>query len=70
MLHLTAELGRLIGKQTFKNGDKEVAWYKNGAEKLVKDQKADGSWVLGPGVDSTEVFTTAAALYFLGPPKK
>ena len=71
MLHATAELGRLIDKPTFKVGDKEIAWYDTGAAKLVKGQQADGSWKLGKGgLDGDELYSTAAALYFLGPPKK
>lgn len=70
MLLVTAELGRLLGKQTFKEGNREIAWYTTGAEKLVKDQKPDGSWELGKGLDADPVYSTAAALYFLGPPKK
>lgn len=65
-----AELGRAIGSPTFKSGDKERAWYREGAEKLVKQQNADGSWVLGQGIDAAEVLTTALGLYFLGPPEK
>lgn len=70
MLHLTAELGRLLDKPVFKVGEKEIAWYATGAAKLVKGQQADGSWKLGTGVDGDGLYSTAAALYFLGPPKK
>ena len=70
MLHLTAELGRLVGKPAFKVGEKSIPWYENGAAKLVKSQQADGSWKLGKGLDEVEVYGTAAALYFLGPPTK
>jgi hypothetical protein len=67
---VSAELGRSIGSPTFKSGDKEVAWYREGAGKLVKEQNANGSWGFGKGIDAAEVLTTAFGLYFLGPPEK
>lgn len=70
MLLVTAELGGLVGGRTFTDGEKEIEWYTAGAAKLVKDQKPDGSWVLGSGLDANPVYSTAAALYFLGSPKK
>ena len=66
LLHVTAELGQLKETQTFKVGDKEIAWFANGAAKLVKNQNMDGSWKLGKGIDALEIYSTAAALYFLG----
>jgi hypothetical protein len=65
-----AELGRVTGSPTFKAGDKTVAWYREGAAKLVKEQQPDGSWVFGKGIDGAAVLTTAFGLYFLGPPEK
>jgi hypothetical protein len=70
MLMTTAELGRAIGSPTLKAGKKEVAWYREGAEKLVKGQQPDGSLALGKGVDANPVLMTAFGLYFLGPPEK
>jgi hypothetical protein len=67
---VSAELGRAIGSQTFKSGDKELAWYREGVEKLVKEQHPDGSWGLGTGIDAAPVLNTAFGLYFLGPPEK
>ncbi|MDB5307884.1 MAG: Prenyltransferase and squalene oxidase repeat protein [Gemmataceae bacterium] len=68
---VTAELGRAIGSAVFKSGDKVVAWYTDGATKLVRGQQSDGSWVVhGKGVDGDEVISTAFGLYFLGPPEK
>lgn len=68
----TAELGRLLDKTEFKAGDKGIAWYREGAEKLLKTQKEDGSWAWAEkgGIDAYPVLTTAFGLYFLGPPKK
>jgi hypothetical protein len=65
---VNAELGRAMGSLTFKSGAREVAWYREGAAKLVKEQNADGSWVFGKGIDGASVLTTAFGLYFLGPP--
>ena len=66
----TAELGRALGVTEFKAGKKGKAWYREGAEKLVREQKEDGSWVGNSGLDQAPVYTTACALYFLGPPSK
>jgi hypothetical protein len=66
----TAELGRALGVTEFKAGKKARAWYREGAEKLVKEQKDDGSWEGKQGIDKTPVYATACALYFLGPVKK
>ena len=49
---------------------KEIPWYTIGATQLVKSQQPNGAWTLGKGVDVNEVYSTAAALYFLGSPKK
>lgn len=67
---VTAELGNALASHEFKAGDKVLAWYREGAEKLLKEQKGDGSWMPGPGVDSNPIYATACGLYFLGPPKK
>jgi len=66
---VTAELGRAIGAKSFRSGDVEVRWYQEGAEKLVADQRPDGSWVPGRGVDGLPVTATAFGLYFLGSPQ-
>ena len=71
MLHLTAELGRLLDKPVFKVGEMEISWYVTGATTLMKSQQTDGSWRLGNGgIDGMEVYSTAAVLYFLGSTKK
>jgi Prenyltransferase and squalene oxidase repeat len=67
-LMVAAELGRLRGVTEFKVGDKTWAWYRDGAEKLVKVQKEDGSLVFDSGIDANPVLATAHGLYFLGPP--
>jgi hypothetical protein len=68
---VTAELGRATGAAVFKSGGREVAWYKDGAARLVRDQRPDGSWVAGnAGIDKEPVLNTAFGLYFLGPPGK
>ncbi len=66
---VTAELGRAIGTGTFRSGQHEVRWYQDGAEKLLDDQRPDGSWVAGDrGIDTSPILGTAYGLYFLGPP--
>ncbi|HJZ56434.1 MAG TPA: sigma-70 family RNA polymerase sigma factor, partial [Gemmataceae bacterium] len=63
---VTAELGRATETRVFKSGDKEVAWYREGAARLVKDQRPNGSWAFGQGLDTNPLLTTAFGLYFLG----
>jgi hypothetical protein len=66
-----AELGRLQRVNDFKVGDKTWAWYREGAEKIIKSQKEDGSFILGErNTDAMPLITTAFGLYFLGPPAK
>jgi hypothetical protein len=65
---VTARLGRALGTDTFKAGDRAVAWHREGVEKLVKTQKPDGSWASGTGLDNQPVYQTACGLYFLGHP--
>lgn len=67
-LMVIAKLGRLLDVTTFETEKKSRTWYRHGAEKLLKEQKADGSWVFGRQVDATPHLATAFALYFLGPP--
>ncbi len=71
-LFTTAELGRAIGATEFKSGKLTKAWYREGAEKLLKEQQEDGSFKFADrGIDGGQpVLTTAFGLYFLGPPKK
>lgn len=71
----TAELGRALGTTEFKADKLAKAWYREGAEKLVKLQQADGSLRYTErnkaGIDGGQpVISTAAGLYFLGPPSK
>jgi squalene cyclase len=66
----TAELGRALGTTEFKLGKQAKAWYREGAEKLVREQREDGLWVGQRGLDGMPVYATACALYFLGPPAK
>jgi hypothetical protein len=71
----TAELGRAIGSTEFKSGKMTKAWYREGAEKLLKTQKEDGSLSEAGedkrGIDAEQfIITTACGLYFLGPPAK
>ncbi|HEV3435824.1 MAG TPA: hypothetical protein VG122_00600 [Gemmata sp.] len=66
-----AELGRMSRSNEFRVGDKTWAWYRVGAEKLIKSQKEDGSFILGErNTDAMPLITTASGLYFLGPPTK
>jgi hypothetical protein len=67
-----AELGRTLGTTEFKSGKMTKAWYREGAEKLVKEQQEDGSFKVGEkGIDGGQpVITTACGLYLLGPRAK
>lgn len=69
-LFATAELGRALGVNEFKAGNQSRAWYREGVEKLAKEQKQDGSFGGAKGLDSAPQLATAFGLYFLGPPKK
>jgi hypothetical protein len=66
----TAELGRTLGQAEFKVGKMTRAWYREGAEKLLRVQQQDGSFVGKGGIDASPVIATASGLYFLGPPAK
>jgi hypothetical protein len=70
MLMTAAELGRAIGKPMFTAGKKELAWYREGAARLIQIQQPDGSFSTGRGIDGQPVLMTAFGLYFLGPPEK
>lgn len=68
-----AELGRVLGVTEFKAGQLSRAWYRDGCEKVLKEQQEDGSWKAGAkaGLDgSAPVVTTACGLYLLGPPRR
>jgi hypothetical protein len=65
---VAAELGRSLGRREFTAGRQTRAWYREGVEKLVKEQKEDGSWATGKSIDGDPALATAFALYFLGPP--
>ncbi len=68
---VVAELGRMSRSNEFRVGDKAWAWYRTGAEILIKSQKEDGSFILGTrNTDAMPLITTASGLYFLGPPAK
>jgi hypothetical protein len=64
-----AELGRALGVTELKAGKVARAWYREGAEKLVREQNQDGSFAgKRSGIDGNPTLATAFALYFLGPP--
>jgi hypothetical protein len=69
-----AELGRALGTNEFKSGKLTKAWYREGAEKMVKSQQEDGSMKYTgerPMIDTKwPIVTTACGLYVLGPSKK
>lgn len=69
-LFTTAELGRALGATEFKSDKLARAWYREGVDKLVKNQQPDGSFKAGEhGIDATmPIVSTACGLYFLGPP--
>ncbi|MBN9118620.1 MAG: hypothetical protein J0I06_05610 [Planctomycetes bacterium] len=73
-LMTVAELGHALSATAFKAENKTKAWYREGVEKLLKRQQKDGSLSYSEserGVDSDQpVISTAAGLYFLGPPAK
>lgn len=70
----TAELGRALGVTEFRADKFGKAWYREGVEKMVESQRADGSLKKKPdgkppGIDAEmPVISTAAGLFFLGPP--
>jgi hypothetical protein len=66
----TAELGRELGQAEFKAGKQGRAWYREGAESLLREQREDGSFAGKTGIDANPVLATAFGLYFLGPPGK
>ena len=68
----TAELGRALGATEFKSGKLTKAWYREGTEKLLKEQQPDGSWKPSElGIDkSYPVISTACGLYLIGRPVK
>jgi len=66
----TAELGRMLGESTFKSAKMTRLWFREGAEKLIKEQQPDGSFSDKGGIDANPILSTAFALYFLGPPPK
>ena len=66
----TAELGRALGQIDFKSGKQEKAWYREGADSLLREQREDGSFAGNTGIDANPVLATAFGLYFLGPPAK
>lgn len=71
---MTAELGRALNATEFKFGKLEKAWYRDGAEEMLKQQQDDGSFKSDEKRGSFDkgqpVISTACALYFLGPPAK
>jgi len=67
----TAELGRALGVKEFIAGKEKRAWYREGAEKLIREQDNDGSFAgKSGGIDGNPILSTAFGLYFLGPPSK
>ena len=67
----TAELGRALGVTEFKVGKAARAWYREGAERLIREQNQDGSLTgKSGGIDGSPILSTAFGLYFLGPPAK
>lgn len=74
---VTAELGRALGSNEFKAGNMGKAWYRDGAEQILKRQQEDGSLAYPAGgarrvwIDQNwPVLTTACGLYVLGAPAK
>jgi hypothetical protein len=72
----TAELGRALDSTEFKSGKMVKAWYREGAEKMLKCQHEDGSLKYAAddargSIDAGHpVISTACGLYFFGPPVK
>ena len=60
-----AALGRASGKKEFGTKDKNLEWYRLGAEWLHKNQKPDGKWMIDDALDKFPVVSTAFALRFL-----
>ena len=66
----TAELGRALGTTEFTSGKLGKAWYREGAEKLLRTQQEDGSLKTDKAIDNLPVISTACGLFFFGPPRK
>lgn len=62
---VVAALGRASEKKDFGTAGNKVEWYRLGAEWLLKEQKANGSWLLNDALDKYPVVSTAFALRFL-----
>jgi RNA polymerase sigma factor (sigma-70 family) len=60
-----AALGRASGEKYIGEMDKKHDWYKEGAEWLLKNQKAGGEWQLKNALDQFPVISTSFALRFL-----
>ena len=69
-----AELGRALGTSEFRSGKLTCAWYRAGAERMLKTQQENGSLKdaqFPGGLDANyPVISTACGLYVLGPPRK
>jgi hypothetical protein len=64
-LDVIAALGRASEKKDFGTRDKKIEWYRLGADWLLQNQKADGSWKLDDALDRHPVINTSFALRFL-----
>jgi hypothetical protein len=72
-LYGLARVGRFASLSEFSNKDRKIAWYREGAEHLVKTQFPEGCWRSQNSVDGNPVIATSFALLFLSsspaPPK-
>jgi len=67
----TAELGRTLEVTEFTVGSEKLAWYREGSEKLLREQNQDGAFTgRSAGIDGNPTLATSFGLYFLGPPVK
>jgi hypothetical protein len=66
-LSILARLGRFVGKRTSAGPTKEIDWYAEGAEWLLKQQKDDGGFAATKGAfaEALPVVNTSFALIFL-----
>jgi hypothetical protein len=60
-----ASLGRASERKEFGAGAGKRDWYREGAEWLLKNQKAGGEWQINQAIDSFPIISTSFALRFL-----
>jgi hypothetical protein len=65
ILHSLGRVGQLSGKRVFAGQQAKHDWYRAGAEFLLREQAADGSWKDPRGAGADPVMATSLALLFM-----